>query len=108
MKTFNIILISIFVIFLAGCGSMKLSDFENKTPTLDVKTYFNGNLKAYGLVKDRSGKIIKTFKAEMFGSWDEKGIGTLDEHFVYDNGEKQRRIWTFTPIGNREYMGTAG
>jgi len=107
MKTFKIILISFFIIIFTGCGSMKLSDFKNKTPILDVKTYFNGNLKAYGLVKDRSGKIIKTFKADMFGSWDKNGIGTLDEHFVYDNGERQRRIWTFTPSGNGEYIGTA-
>ncbi|MGB5793398.1 DUF3833 family protein, partial [Poseidonibacter sp.] len=65
-------------------------------------------LRAYGMVKDRSGKIIKTFKGDLVGSWDENGVGTLDEKFVYDNGEKQRRVWTLKPIGDNKFEGTAG
>ena len=87
---------------------MKLEDFKNTGPKFVVKDYFNGELKAYGLVKDRSGKIIKSFKAKMIGSWDEDGVGTLDEYFVYNNGEKQRRVWTLIPSKNKnEYIGTA-
>jgi hypothetical protein len=60
------------------------------------------------MVKDRSGKIIKTFKGDLFGSWDENGVGTLDEKFVYDNGEKQTRVWTLTPDKPNTFIGTAG
>jgi len=108
MKTLNIILILIISIFFVGCGSMKLSDFENKQPKFVPQEYFNGNLKAYGVVKDRGGKIIKSFKADLIGSWDENGVGTLDETFVYDDGTKQKRVWTLKPIGKNEFIGTAG
>lgn len=108
MKLKNIILIALFSIFFIGCSSMKLSDFENSKPEFIPEEYFNGKLKAYGVVKDRSGKIIKSFEADMYGSWDKNGVGTLDEYFIYSDGEKQRRVWTLKPLGNKEYIGTAG
>jgi len=87
---------------------MQIEDFTNKTPEFIPQDYFNGKLKAYGLVKDRSGKIIRTFKGELIGSWDDKGIGTLDEKFVYDDGEKLTRIWKLEPTGLKTFDATAG
>ena len=91
-----------------GCSTMEIEDFANTTPTFVPETYFNGELTAYGIVKDRSGKIIRSFKGDLVGSWDKNGIGTLDESFIYDDGEKQKRIWTLTPNGAGSYTGTAG
>ncbi len=87
---------------------MQIEDFTNKGPEFIPQEYFNGKLTAYGMVKDRSGKIIKTFKGDLVGSWDKNGVGTLDEKFVYDNGEKQTRVWTLTPTGDKTFIGTAG
>lgn len=91
-----------------GCSSMAIEDFTDSKPTFIPEKYFDGELTAYGLVKDRSGKIIRTFKGDLFGSWDQNGVGTLDESFVYNDGEKQKRIWTLTPNGKNTYIGTAG
>jgi hypothetical protein len=33
--------------------------------------------------------------------------GTLDEHFTYSDGTKQRRVWTLKKIGDNRYIGTA-
>jgi len=104
----KIVFLSIIVLIFTGCSKMQIEDFTNKTPEFIPEEYFNGPLIAYGLVKDRSGKIIKTFKGDLFGSWDENGVGTLDEKFVYDNGEKQTRIWTLIPTAPKTYIGTAG
>jgi hypothetical protein len=93
---------------LGGCGSMQIEDFKGTTPAFVPQEYFNGPLKAYGLVKDRSGKITRRFKGEMVGSWDEKGVGTLDERFVYDDGEVQTRTWTMKPIKEGVFNATAG
>ncbi len=87
---------------------MQIEDFTNKGPEFIPQEYFNGKLTAYGMVKDRSGKIIKTFKGDLVGSWDKNGVGTLDEKFIYDNGEKQTRVWTLTPTGDKTFIGTAG
>lgn len=86
---------------------MKIEDFKNTTPEFVVKDYFVGDLRAYGLVKDRSGNIIKSFKASMKGTIDENGVITLDEDFIYNNGEKQKRVWTLKPNDDGTYNGTA-
>jgi len=91
-----------------GCSTMELEDFADTTPTFVPEEYFKGELNAYGIVKDRSGKIIRTFKGDLVGSWDESGVGTLDESFIYSDGEKLKRTWTLTPTGKNSYIGTAG
>lgn len=105
MKKITYILI---LLLFTGCATMKIEDFTNKSPEFIPQEYFNGPMTAYGMVKDRSGKIIKTFKGKLIGSWDENGVGTLDEKFVYDNGETQTRVWTLKPTGKKTFIGTAG
>lgn len=106
MKHFlALVLISLMFI---GCSKMKIEDFNGKTPEFIPQNYFNGSLTAYGLVEDRSGKIIRTFKGKLIGSWDENGIGTLDEKFVYDDGEELTRVWKLQPTGYKTFDATAG
>ena len=92
-----------------GCSSMSIEDFKDTKPEFIPQKYFNGKLTAYGIVKDRSGKIIRSFKGDLIGSWDENGVGTLDEHFVYNDGEELDRIWKLQPTSNpKEFIGSAG
>ncbi len=59
------------------------------------------------MVQDRSGKQIRRFHVEIAGDV----IGdtlTLNEHFVYDDGEKQQRVWHIRRVGQNRYEGTAG
>ena len=93
---------------LSACSSMQIEDFTDASPEFVPEKYFNGTLYAYGMVKDSDGKIIRRFKGTLIGSWDEHGIGTLDESFVYDDGETQKRVWTLRPNGDKRYIGTAG
>lgn len=104
----NLILVFLTTILLTGCGAMKIEDFNNTKPEFIPQEYFNGKLRAYGIVKDRSGKITRTFKGTMIGSWDKNGIGTLDEYFVYDDGEEMKRVWTLKPTENKKFIATAG
>ncbi len=93
---------------LGGCSSMHIDDFAESTPEFVPQAYFNGPMTAYGMVKDSDGKITRRFKGKLVGSWDANGVGTLDEHFVYDDGEKQHRVWTLRPTGEKTFIGTAG
>lgn len=103
----NLIILGLAILVLSGCASMKISDFENTEPAFVLEEYFNGPMTAYGVVKGRSGKIMASFRGELVGSWDTNGVGTLDEVFIYDDGSRQERVWTFTPTGDNTYIGTA-
>ena len=96
-----------FTLALAGCSSVTPDDYQGRSPAFEPESFFNGALTAHGVVKDFSGKAIRHFSADITGCWDE-GVGTLDEDFVFDDGETQKRIWTLTPDGDQTYIGTAG
>ena len=93
--------------FSACSSSSKLSHYENMEPRLDLKEYFNGSIKAWGIVQDRSGKVTRRFDVDMVGSWD-GDVGTLEEEFRYYDGETQQRTWTITKIEEQVYTGEAG
>jgi len=82
---------------LAGC-STEVTEYRQQQPRLDIFHYFQGNTEAWGMVQDRSGKQIRRFHVEIAGDV----IGdtlTLNEHFVYDDGEKQQRVWHIRRVG---------
>lgn len=94
--------------FLSACaGGHNLDHYAASQPPLDLKEYFSGPIKAWGIVQDRSGKVTRRFDVDMVGEW--KGdVGTLTETFHYYDGEKQERIWTIRKTADKKYEGTAG
>lgn len=95
------------LVFMSGCSSVDIQDYADKTPKLVFNQFFNGQLSAHGIVKNTSGALIRTFNADIKGSWDQQGVGTLEEDFIFDDGEQQTRIWTFIPVGDGEYQASA-
>ena len=91
---------------LAACAGPQVSDYAADKPVLDLATYFNGTLDAYGVFTDRSGKVVRRFTVLMTCTWNGND-GVLDEDFTYSDGEKQRRIWRLKKLGDGRYTGTA-
>lgn len=95
------------LILLSACTPVKVTDYAGSQPLLDLEQFFDGELTAHGVVKDRGGKVIRTFNADISAHWAD-GVGTLVEDFVFDDGETQQRIWTLQPDGVDRFTGTAG
>ncbi len=91
---------------LTGCASVDVADYRAEQPTLDLRQYFNGDLNAWGMFQDRSGKVVKRFHVAMKASWQGE-VGTLDEDFTYADGTKQKRVWTLTRQPDGSYIGRA-
>lgn len=91
---------------LAGCAAPTPADYASEKPTLDLKAYFNGDITAHGLFTDRSGKVVRRFTVAMTCTW-QGDDGVLDERFVYNDGEQQRRVWRMKKLGDGKYSGTA-
>ena len=85
---------------------MNLNNFSNSKPTFTLEEYFLGRTEAWGLFHDRFGNLKRTFKVDIQGTLSED-ILTLDEKFVYDDGELDQRIWKIKILGNKKYTGTA-
>jgi hypothetical protein len=92
---------------IVGCGSAPTTaDYAAEKPTLDLRSYFNGDLLAYGLFTDRSGKVVRRFVVRINGSWNGPQ-GTLDERFTYSDGQTDRRVWHLTDEGQGRWSGRA-
>ena len=107
MKIVNSILLIISLALVTSCSNnMKPEDFKNTKPSLLIEEYFDGKVKAWGILQDRSGKVTRQFKADLVGSFKENVI-TLDEDFYWTDGEKQKRTWKIKKIDDNNYVGTA-
>ena len=104
------ILLIITLILITNCSknnSMKPEDFKNKEPRLIIEEYLSGNIKAWGVLQNRSGKVTRQFNADLNGTWDGKQL-VLKEKFNWDDGEVQDREWIINKIDEHNYEGTAG
>ncbi len=107
MKTLFAIVSLGILLTLSACSSTSVNDYSTNTPKFIPQEFFNGNLTAQGVVKNRSGKVTRYFTATINAHWKD-GIGTLDEKFVFNDGEIQYRTWTLTPTTQGLFNGTAG
>ena len=87
------------IILLNNCSGMKPIDFKNQKPRLIIENYLSGNVKAWGILQNRSGKVTRQFSANLNGKWDGKQL-VLD-------GEIQKRQWKINKIDEHNYEGTA-
>jgi len=101
---FSIFLLSLGM--LQSCSSVPVSEYVDNSPTMVVEEFFNGSLKAHGIVKDRRGKVTRYFNASINANWVD-GVGTLDEVFKFDDGEEQTRIWKLVRDESGNYVGSA-
>ena len=110
IKIIKSILLIISLILFTNCSKnnvMKPQDFKNKEPRLIIEEYLSGDVKAWGVLQNRSGKVTRQFSADLNGSWDGKQL-ILKEKFNWDDGEVQTRQWQITKIDDNNYEGTAG
>ena len=85
--------LTLFIILLfTGCSQTDMKEFQNNTPKLDLFEFFAGETIAYGIFEDRFGNLKRQFRVNIYGKIDNQ-ILTLDEDFLYDDGEQAKRIW---------------
>ncbi|MBU0799364.1 MAG: DUF3833 domain-containing protein [Alphaproteobacteria bacterium] len=91
---------------LSSCSSTPVETYAGQTPTMAFDQFFNGPLVGHAIVQNRSGKVIRRFTVDMVGTWN-GDQGTLEEHFVYNDGKTQDRTWHIRKHADGTFTGTA-
>ena len=94
------------IILLSSCSGMKPIDFKGQKPRLIIEDYLSGNIKAWGILQNRSGKVTRQFSSDLNGKCDGKQL-ILDEKFYWSDGEVQTRQWKIDKIDEHNYEGIA-
>jgi len=94
-----------FVLALAYLYRSKMSfiaqhpdDYDAHGHVLNLREHLNGPIICEGVLYGPLGKVTSRFVADMNVTWD-GNVGTMTEHFRYDDGSTQDRCWTLT-LGN--------
>lgn len=106
MSKLNSVFILLFCTILTSCVAPDVDHYKATGPELDFKQFFNGKLKAYGVVQDYKGEVTRKMVVDMHAHWD-GNQGVIEEDFVYDDGEKQRRVWKINLNDDNTLTGTA-
>lgn len=106
MKIMFAALIAPLTLGLAGCAATGVEQYHAQQPALDLKTYLNGTLDAWGMVQGRSGEVKKRFHVVIDAKW-QGDTGMLDEAFKWSDGTTSRRVWTLKKQPDGTFRGTA-
>lgn len=68
---------------------------RNDTAPFDLLSWLEGRTLACGVFEDRRGRIRRRFTVEMMGHAEGSSL-RLEEHFHFDDGERQQRTWVLT------------
>ena len=102
----KLLLAAAFTLGLAGCASTGVEQYRAEQPALDLKTYLNGTLDAWGIFQGRSGEVQKRFQVVIDAKWN-GDTGVLDENFKWSDGTTSRRVWTLTKQADGTFRGRA-
>jgi Protein of unknown function (DUF3833) len=106
MRTIKLITMLGAIIMFTSCSNHSLTYYNNTTPKMDIKEYFNGPIKAWGMIQDWRGRVLNRFDLTMIGEW-QGDVGTLAEQFYYYTGTTQKRVWHIKKLPDGSYTGTA-
>ena len=97
------------ILFIGACSvSLDAKKYEQMEPKFDIDTFFDGKVKAWGIVQNRDGDIVQRFTVDING-YKEDGNLILDESFVYGFGDGAKsRVWTLNKNADGTYTGNAG
>ena len=99
-------LFALMLMLLNACSGITPQDYAQKQPKLDIRTYLNGKVLAWGILQDRSDRVTRRFKVDMLGTW-EGNKGVLQEYFTFDDGEKSERTWHIEFIDEHNFTANA-
>jgi len=95
------------VLALAGCAGPNIAEYQPLKPQFDMRQYLSGDMEAWGVIFDYAGKQDLRFHVTMTGRW-QGNKGTLEEHFVYDDGRTDQRTWQIEFRDDNNFTATAG
>jgi hypothetical protein len=108
MKRLSLIIATLLTLSACAKPLIDGSLYLENSPEFQLERFFAGEVKAFGIVQDRSGNLLQQFEADIIGSV-EDGVLTLEETFTYSLGEGvEERVWTITKEGENSYSGSAG
>ena len=106
----RLFVVTVITLLLGSCGTRDIngSVYTTQEPAFDITAFFDGEVRAWGIVQDRSGNLTQQFTVVIDGNWDGTTL-TLDETFNYGLGDgPEERVWKLSRDEEGQWRGSAG
>lgn len=71
----------------------------------ELTRFLDGRSFAWGVFEDRFGRVRRRFTVELMGKWQGDAFH-LAEHFTYEDGSRETRVWRVVPTGGGHFTAT--
>jgi len=93
-------------LLVLACASYPSERYAAGEPVLELERFFDGETTAVGTVTDRSGNVIRRFRARASGEWSSEAQAlTVAETWYWDDGEVEPRLWRWEKRGGGRWAG---
>lgn len=99
-------LATLLPLLVTSCGGLHLDEYANASPHFDPFVFFPGKTRAWGIVQDWRGRLVRRFEVDIEGRVENDEL-LLGEDFRYADGEISNREWRIKRNGERRLKGTA-
>jgi len=94
------------ILAFAGCGSMSPLKFDGGTPEFNPMSFFEGPVRSWGVIENGRGNPRKRFRVDVDGKR-EGEVLTVTQHFFYEGGRREQRVWHIRQAGPHRFEATA-
>ncbi|HEV7485262.1 MAG TPA: DUF3833 family protein [Thermoanaerobaculia bacterium] len=102
----TLLLAAVISVFAVGCASMTPQKFDSATLKFDPMMFFEGPVHSWGVIENRKGSPQSRFRTEVEGRRTGDTL-TLTQHFFYEDGRTQQRVWQVRRAGDHRFEATA-
>ncbi len=105
----HIFFLIVITLVLSGCATKLDGErYQDLQPPFDLFNFFDGEVRAWGVVQNRTGELVQKFEVSILGDIEGNTL-TLDESFRYSLGRGvEKRIWSIERLPDGRYRGGAG
>ena len=83
---------------VSACARKDVATLSDRAPQLELESFFVGQTVAFGIFEDRFGNLRRQFRVALNGTVMGNTL-TLEEVFLYDDGEQDERVWVINNLG---------
>lgn len=106
IRSATLVLSLMLVVALSGCSALAPSSFASASPRFEPDRFFEGPVRSWGVMERRSGNPVSRFRTEVEGVRNAAGL-VLTQHFFFEDGRTQQRVWQIRRIDEHRYEATA-
>ncbi len=102
----RLLVFTLVCLTMAGCSTMRPSDFARHKPVFDPLAFFTGRAESTGVMENRRGVPVKRVRTWTQGTW-KNDVLHLEQELVFDDDRPTHRSWQLRRIDTHHFEGTA-